>query len=143
MRRWLSIVAVALTMVACSERPVGAAVTDTPRGEWLAGARVEVRYENCDTLSLYDVAVVVRREASATEVAMPLRVRCTSPSGVTFESGVVVPEESHRGGSFTESVGAWIEDAHFAESGEYLFTFTPESDLRGVWSVGVELKVEN
>ncbi|MBR5830922.1 MAG: hypothetical protein IKY63_06640 [Tidjanibacter sp.] len=141
MRRWLAIVALAVLVGSCTERPVGAVVADTPRGRWHSGESIEVGYDNRDTLSLYDLAVVVRGQASSAQEAMPLRVRCTSPSGVSFESGVVIlPEERHGGGSFAESEGAWIRDARLAEMGEYRFAFTPECDLAGVWSVGMKIQ---
>ena len=133
--------ALAVLVGSCTERPVGAAVADTPRGKWHSGESVEVCYDNRDTLALYDLAVVVRGQASAAQEVMPLRVRCTSPSGVTFESGVVIlPEERHGGGSFAESEGAWIQAARLAEMGEYRFVFTPERDLAGVWSVGMKIQ---
>lgn len=139
---WLAIVALAVVTVGCSERPVGAVVADTSRTLWRAGEGIELRYENHDTLAHYDLSVVVRREASRAEGAMPLMVRCTSPSGVSFESFVVVtPVERHAGGSFEEPSVLWVTDAQLHEEGDYLFTITPTSDLRGVWSVGVELKV--
>lgn len=143
MSRWLSIVvAVAMLAVGCSERPVGAVMTDTPRDLWQMGESVSVVYENSDTLTRHTLGVVVRQEASRMEGAITLLVRCISPSGVSFESPVVVPaEERHSGGSFAESAGEWVNDARFEEQGEYTFTLTPTSDLRGVWMAGVELKV--
>ncbi len=138
-----AVIAAMLMLAACSERPVGAVVADTPRDVWHAGEEVELRYESCDTLSLYDLSIVVRREANrASEGSVSVRVQCTSPSGVDFESPVVIlPEERHRGGSFAENLGEWIRGARFAEEGDYLFTITPTSDLQGVWSVGVKVEL--
>lgn len=131
---------VALLAVACSERPVGAVVTDTPRTEWSAEEVAELCYTNNDTLSLHNLAVVARWEAAHAEEALPLRIEVQSPSGATFGGEVVLtPSDKHRGGSFVEFSAAWIEDACFVEVGDYRFLLTPCQPTDGVWNVGVRV----
>lgn len=141
MRRLLPIMLIALLATACVERPVGAVVVDTPRVVWGAGESVGVAYENGDTTALYNVGVVLRREAAEAVEGVALAVEVVSPSGVRFASPVVIPAvERHSGGSFAESSGEWVESARFGEVGEYLFTLTPTKDLKGVWTAGVKVE---
>lgn len=140
MLRWLTIVAVACVALSCSLKPIGAVVADTPRAEWLAGEGVELRYENDDTLNLRNVGVVARWEIGDANGELPLRVAAQSPSGVRYEGEVVLqPTERHKGGSFVEFSTEWIEGALLGESGEYVFTLSPATTVRGVWTVGVKI----
>lgn len=140
MRRLLPIVLIVLLATACAERPVGAVVVDTPRSMWGAGEGVSVAYENGDTVSLYDLGVVLRREAAEAKESVELSVEVVSPSGVKFVSPVVIPAvERHSGGSFAESLGEWVECARLGEMGEYRFTLTPTKDLKGVWTAGMKI----
>ena len=139
MRHFLPIMLLAILVTSCVEKPIGAVVVDTPRGVWSEGEGVSVAYENRDTTSLYNVGVVLRREAGEAEESVRLSVSAVSPSGVGFESVVVIPAvERHSGGSFAESAGEWVEDARFGEMGEYRFTLTPTKNLKGVWTAGVK-----
>lgn len=138
-KKSLLIAVVALLLGACTERPVGAAVTDTPRVGW--SDAVEVRYESGDTLSLFAVGFVVRQEAGHSEGVVPLRVVATAPSGVSVEGAVVLtPSDKHRGGSFVELSARWVEDARFGEVGDYRFSIAPQQPTDGVWSVGVRVE---
>ena len=141
MRRLWAIVAVAMAMVACSERPVGAVVADTPRSVWHTAESVEVRYDNSDTLALYDVGVVARQQTSDNRGAIPLQVVVTTPSGSTYGGEVILtPSGRNKGGSFVELSSEWIEGARFGEVGEYVFALAPVSDLKGVWNVGLQIQ---
>lgn len=134
--RSLLIAVVALLSVACSERPVGAAVADTPRAGWCDA--VEVCYHSSDTLSLVAVGFVARWEAAHAEEALPLRIEVQSPSGANYAGEVVLtPSARHTGGSFVELSADWIEDARFMELGDYRFLLTPCQPTDGVWNVGV------
>ncbi|MBQ8272435.1 MAG: hypothetical protein IJZ09_05480 [Tidjanibacter sp.] len=139
---WL-ITFVALVAVSCSERPVGAAVADTPRAEWCDA--VEVCYDSDDTLSLHNLAVVARCEAAHAKELLPLRVEVQSPSGANYAGEVVLtPSARHTGGSFVEFSADWIEDACFGEVGDYRFLLTPCQPTDGVWNVGVRVdRIEN
>lgn len=141
MLRWLTIVVVACVSLSCSQKPVGAVVADTPRSAWNPEECVEVRYGNCDTLSLYEVTVVARRQASDGDGAVPLRVVATTPSGATFGGEVILaPRERHKGGSFVELSAEWIKEAQLGEIGEYVFALSPITELEGVWTVGVQIQ---
>ncbi|MBO7299908.1 MAG: hypothetical protein J6U53_00690 [Tidjanibacter sp.] len=140
MRHFLPIMLLAILATSCVEKPIGAVVVDTPRGVWHNGESVSVAYENSDTTSLYNVGIVLRREAGEADESVRLSVAVSSPSGERFESDVVIPAvERHSGGSFAESAGEWVEDARFGEEGRYDFTLTPTKDLKGVWTVGVKV----
>lgn len=141
MRKFWAIVAVAMAVVACSERPVGAVIVDTPRSVWHTGESVEVRYDNSDTLALYNVGVVARQQTNDHSGAFPLRVAVTTPSGVVYGGEVILtPNGRNKGGSFVELSAEWVESAQLGESGEYVFVFVPQSDLVGVWNVGVQIQ---
>lgn len=141
MLKGVLIAVVAMLTVACSERPVGAVVTDTPREVWHEGESVELSYDNRDTLSLFTLGVVARREVSYGGVALPLTVAVTAPSGLHFAGEVVLlPNDKHRGGSFVELRAAWISEARLGEEGTYRFRITPQSPLQGVWTVGVSVE---
>lgn len=139
---WL-ITFVALVAVSCSERPVDAAVADTPRAGWCDA--VEVCYDSDDTLSLHNLAVVARWEAAHAKELLPLRVEVQSPSGVCYAGEVVLtPSARHTGGSFVELSADWIEEARFMELGDYRFLLTPFQPTDGVWNVGVRVdRIEN
>lgn len=131
----------ALLAVGCSPQPVGAIVVDAPREEWRNGEELSLRYDNRDTLSLYNLGVVARLESSVAKESMTLVVGCVSPSGESYHSEVVLQaEEAQRGGSLRGYSAPWIEDAALAESGEYLFSIAPKEDLQGVWNVGVTIE---
>ena len=141
MRKFWAIVAVAMVAVACSERPVGAVIVDTPRSVWHTGESVEVRYDNSDTLALYNVGVVARQQTNDHSGAFPLRVAVTTPSGVVYGGEVILtPNGRNKGGSFVELSAEWVESARLGESGEYVFVFVPQSDLSGVWNVGMQIQ---
>ena len=141
MRKFWAIVAVAMAVVACSERPVGAVSVDTPRSVWHTGESVEVRYDNSDTLALYNVGVVARQQTNDHSGAIPLSVVVTTPSGVTYGGEVILtPNGRNKGGSFVELSAEWVESARLGERGEYVFVFVPQSDLVGVWNVGVQIQ---
>lgn len=141
MRHLLPIMVIALLATACAERPVGAVVVDTPRGVWYEGESVGLEYENSDTVGLYNVGVVLRREAPKSDESVKLAVRVESPSGKRYDNFVVLPVvERHSGGSFAESTGEWVESALFGELGIYRFTLTPTKDLKGVWTAGVKVE---
>lgn len=134
----LSAALVMVATVACSEQPIGAAVVDTPREEWSPEQRVELLYENVDTLGRYNLAVVARIENGRAENPLGMKVECLSPTGVAFESNVVLQAtESSKGGSFVAYGAEWIFGAHLHETGTYRFTFSPTESCHGVWSVGV------
>lgn len=141
--RSLLIAVVALLSVSCSERPVGAAVADTPRAEWCDA--VEVCYHSGDTLSLVEVGFVARWEAAHAKELLPLRVEVQSPSGVCYAGEVVLtPSARHTGGSFVELSADWIEEARFMELGDYHFWIAPCQPTDGVWNVGVRVdRIEN
>lgn len=141
MRKFWAIVAVAVVAVACSERPVGAVIVDTPRSVWHTGESVEVRYDNSDTLALYNVGVVARQQTNDHSGAFPLSVVVTTPSGVVYGGEVILtPNGRNKGGSFVELSAEWVESARLGESGEYVFALAPQCDLSGVWSVGVQIQ---
>lgn len=129
---WLSL------MVGCSEKPVGAVVTDTPRREWMSP--VTITYTNTDSLAVCNLAIVARVESGLVEKAFGLQVCLTAPSGRYFKSEVVLrAERRHSGGSFTELRSGWIEKGQLAEVGDYILTLTPVDTLSGVWSVGADI----
>ena len=141
MCKFWAIVAVAMAVVACSERPVGAVIVDTPRSVWHTGESVEVRYDNSDTLALYNVGVVARQQTNDYSGAFPLRVVVTTPSGVVYGGEVILtPNGRNKGGSFVELSAEWVESARLGESGEYVFALAPQCDLSGVWNVGVQIQ---
>lgn len=141
MRRIVWLAMVVLWAVACSPKPEGAVVADTPRSRWHLGEEITIDYPNEDTLSHYNVGVTLRVESGKVEGPVSLQVGCVAPSGALFVSDVVLQaEEVHSGGSFTEIRAPWVEDACFGEMGEYLFILTPLEDLRGVWMAGVTIE---
>lgn len=143
MRKVVLVAIMAVMAVACSLKPEGAIVVDTPRGGWSLGEEVTLDYENLDSLSLYRLGVALRVESGKVEGPVTLRVGCVSPSGAYFESPVTLQaEEVHSGGSFTEIESPWVEGARFTEGGDYLFILTPEQELEGVWMAGVTIVKE-
>lgn len=142
MRRVVFVALVALMAVACSPKPEGAIVVDTPRSGWLMGEEVTLDYENSDSLSLYNLGVALRMESGKVEGPVTLHVGCVSPSGGYYGSDVILhAEEVHSGGTFTEIETPWVNDACFMESGEYLFILSPmDESLDGVWMAGVTIR---
>lgn len=131
----------ALMVAGCSPRPVDAIVADAPREGWHEGKNLSLGYNNSDTIAPYNLGVVARVESASAKESISLVVGCTSPSGVSYQSEVVLTaEEGQRGGSLKEYRGRWIEQATFAESGEYTFSLTPVESLQGVWNVGVTIE---
>lgn len=139
MKGWWIAVAVVLLLAGCRVEPVGSIVVDTPRKGWCEA--VELRYDNADTLGVYTIGVVLSVENDLVAESVALRVGCTSPSGATTEGRLVLTApERHSGGSFTELAAEWVSGARLPESGDYLFTLTPEKEQNGVWMAGVSLR---
>ncbi len=143
--RGLAVALVALVALACEPKYNGAVVADvTPTG-WSADEVIQLRFPNLDTLAKRSVWVVARAEADHAYKPLRVEVGCMAPDSTELSGSVELRPTKHRGGSFVELRGLWIEDAVPAKMGDYLFriSHSEEEPIEGVWNVGVELKIEN
>ncbi len=99
-------------------------------------------YENSDTLSLRNLNIALRYNDDFRQVVLPLKVVVTTPDERHFEE-VVELRLQHPSAALTvattESV-PYRESVLLNQKGDYIFTFEPQSEVRGVEAIGVEFK---
>ena len=111
-------------------------------GEWCAP--VDIVYNNEDTVALRTISVVVRYNCDFKSNAMPVTLRLTAPDGRSAEeSCTILLRRPHAVAAVAtvESVPYRVHN-RMSQSGYYIFTITPDSALRGVEAVGVEIVEE-
>ena len=135
----LLFVVAAVAMVGCRVIPHGAVVADVAPKGWHAGEGVDLCFSATDTASLHTISIVARREFGKVAEPVRLQVNVVAPDSAEVNGVVVLPAEGgRRGGSFEEVKALWVENARLHE-GTYTFTLIPTHDVKGVWSVGVEI----
>ncbi|MBO5961967.1 MAG: hypothetical protein J6Q01_02350 [Alistipes sp.] len=135
------IVAALLAMTMCScLAPQNSLMVGVDMRSW-SGAESLV-YENNDTLTLRNLNIVLRYNDNFRQAVLPLKIVVTTPDARHFEE-VVELRLQHPSAALTvattESV-PYRESVLLNQKGDYTFTFEPQSEVRGVEAVGIEIK---
>lgn len=140
--RVVAVALVALVALACEPKHNGAVVADVSPTGWSADQPVELRYHNLDSLTRRRIWVVARAEADHAHRPLRVEVGCVAPDSAELRGSVVLMPTKHRGGSFVELRGLWIDQAVPALKGDYLFTLghTEPKPIEQLWSVGIEVE---
>jgi len=115
---------------------------------WRQGEQVSVRYVNSDTVSLYDLALVVDYDNRGSTDHFILEITTLTPDSLTMTEQVEVWIDRSRPGSGRfQGLGG----RHYGElripyriavrlrrEGEYYFLLAPDRPLSGVRAIGLE-----
>jgi hypothetical protein len=98
-------------------------------------------YENSDTLSLRNLNIAIRYNDGFKARVLPLKIGITTPDARYFEEEV----ELHINHPRTAPMVATTESLPYrskvvlAQKGEYIFAFTPLTEVQGVEAIGIEI----
>ena len=141
--RGLVVALVALVAWACEPKYNGSVVADVSPAGWSADQPAVLNFPNLDTLAKRNVWVVARAEADHAYKPLRVEVGCMAPDSTELRGSVELRPTKHRGGSFVELRGLWIEDAVPTTKGDYTFAIShsEEEPIEGLWNVGVEFVI--
>ena len=121
----------------------------TPQRSLMAGVDMQawsesatVVYNNSDTLAMQNLQIALRYNDNFKECTLPLKVSITAPDASHFEEVVelrIGHPRTELAVASTESL-PYRNDVVLAQKGDYIFTFTPLTAIRGVEAIGVEFR---
>ncbi|MBR2326172.1 MAG: hypothetical protein IKA49_02290 [Alistipes sp.] len=128
----------ALLCVGCIA-PCNTKMTSVKSGSWEGATRVE--FDNSDTILLRSIAVALRYNSSFSATELPLNIKVITPDGRHFEEPFVLHIGNvKRATTISQSVAIpYRQDVLFSMEGTYTFIFEPQSAVKGVEAIGVEL----
>lgn len=132
-------VAVALLFGSCLA-PQNAQMVGVDMRSWSDTA--SVYYDNSDTLSLRNINIALRYNDNFKQATLPLKITVTTPDAHHFEEVVSFSLQHPRTAltvATTESL-PYRADALLNQKGCYTFSFEPQSAVRGVEAIGIELR---
>ena len=101
-----------------------------------------ITHENSDTISLRNINIALRYNDNFKQATLPLKVAITTPDARHFEEEVILPLHHPRTAltvATTESL-PYRADVLLNQKGIYTFSFEPQSAVRGIEAIGVELR---
>lgn len=137
--RVLSVVAV-VCMVACGSRERSVEVHDTEAAIWQGVEEFE--YENSDTLSSREIAILLRYDRGEVADSIPLRVMTISPDSLLFEEEFVLRVPRLGDMRPAEHSFPYRSRVVFDKIGRYTLRITAEEPVEGISSVGVVISEE-
>jgi len=141
MKMGLRIVVVALAMMMCScLAPQNTQMVSVNMRSW--DSVESITYDNSDTISLRNLNIALRYNNNFRQTTLPLKIAITTPDARHFEEIVELQLQRPRTAltiSTTESL-PYRTDVLLNQRGCYTFSFEPQSAVRGVEAIGVELR---
>lgn len=141
MRMVSRIVAIVLAIAMCScLAPQNAQMVGVDMRSWSNAASIV--YDNSDTLSLRNINIALRYNDNFKQATLPLKITVTTPDAHHFEEVVSFSLQHPRTAltvATTESL-PYRADALLNQKGCYTFSFEPQSAVRGVEAIGIELR---
>lgn len=126
---------IALVATSCVDEGRSVEVHDQPRGVWSASE--EFYYENEDSLSKRDIAIVLRYDNGKVADSLALNIMAISPDSLV----VIEPFVLHipRLGDLRpeEQTFPYRRDVVFSQKGRYRIKLSPTSVAEGISSVGI------
>ena len=101
-----------------------------------------ITYDNSDTISLRNLNITLRYNDNFKQTTLPLKVAITTPDARHFEEEVVLALRHPRTAltvATTESL-PYRADVLLNQKGLYTFSFEPQTEVRGIEAIGIELK---
>ncbi len=137
--------AAALLVVGCgrdSGREI--VIREVPPGGWNARQPVAVAYENADTLSQRNLAVLVRFRSDFAYDRLDFVLETATPDSLLLRDTLSVrPDPAEAASlSYIDARMAYRSRSLLGRTGEYRFTFTPLRPVEAVIGVGVEISRE-
>ncbi len=132
----------ALLSVGCSRVPEREAVVrEIPRGRWETRQPINVVYENADTLSRRDLAVLVRFRSDFTGERFDFVLETLTPDRRLWSDTLsVLPASVETVSlSYLDTRTVYRPFAVLDRPGEYRFTFMPLTPVEHVIGVGIEI----
>ena len=140
MRMVSRIVAIVLAIAMCScLAPQNAQMVGVDMRSWSDTA--SIYYDNSDTLSLRNINIALRYNDNYKLTTLPLKIAITTPDARHFEEVVSFSLQHPRTAltvATTESL-PYRADVLLNQKGRYTFSFEPQSAVRGVEAIGIEL----
>ncbi|MBR2031156.1 MAG: hypothetical protein IKA04_02980 [Alistipes sp.] len=141
MKMGLRIVVVALAMMMCScLAPQNTQMVSVNMRSW--DSVESITYDNSDTISLRNLNIALRYNNNFKQTTLPLKITVTTPDARHFEEIAELQLQRPRTAltvSTTESL-PYRTDVLLNQRGCYTFSFEPQSAVRGVEAIGVELR---
>jgi hypothetical protein len=136
-RFWMTLL-LSASSVACMSDHDSVVAETNPTG-W--DMPVTMTYANVDTVSIKEAALLVRydNDVCAGEVV----IEAHSPTGAAARDTIAVTLLSdQRSNNIRETRLPYRTGVVLGEAGEYRFTLIPLTEMRGVWSVGIDFEKE-
>ena len=98
-------------------------------------------YDNSDTLSLRNLNIAIRYNDNFKQTILPLKIVVTTPDSRTFEE-VVELRVNHPSTALTVATNESLpyrSDVLLNQRGVYTFSFKPQTAVRGVEAIGIEI----
>ncbi len=101
-----------------------------------------ITYDNSDTLSLRNLNVAIRYNSNFKQPTLPLKIAVTTPDTRHFEEVVELRlQHPHTALAVaTTECLPYRTGVLLNQKGLYTFSFEPQSAVRGVEAIGIELK---
>lgn len=135
LRSYIVAIAVALLVVACGGTGRSVEVHDVEQSLWQSPE--EFYYENVDTLSKRDIAVVVRYGAGYVADSVALRIMSISPDSMVVEEPFTLHIPQLGDMRPAEHTFLYRRNVVLGCRGRYLFRLCPEHEVEGISSVGI------
>ena len=99
-------------------------------------------YENSDTLTLRNLNIAVRYNKDFDKAVLPLKIAVTTPDERCFEEEVELRLQRSDRSFIATTIESlpYRDSAVLAQKGNYIFAFTPLTEVRGIEAIGVEFK---
>jgi len=100
-----------------------------------------ITYDNSDTISLRNINIALRYNDNFKQTTLPLKVAITTPDARHFEEEIVLALHHPRTAltvATTESL-PYRANVSLSQKGHYTFSFEPQTAVRGMEAVGIEL----
>ena len=129
-------------MAACGTTPRTGVMHDNERSEW--SEYEDFYYDNADTLTKRDIAIVVRYGKGYVADSVALSILCVSPDSLVSEEPFTI-HIPHLADMRPEvQTFPYRRNVVLGTKGRYLFRLRPDTTIEGITSVGLAISdVEN
>lgn len=123
----------------CTER-----VADVDPHGWHTDTPARVTVENTDTVAKCDISLLVRVDNTFVPQTLPVVIRTIMPDSVNFEETfnlpLAIPTTMKE--NYYEALIPYRTDVILDRTGKYTFEISTLVDgVRGIWSVGITIKI--
>ena len=101
-----------------------------------------VSYNNEDSLGMRNLNIALRYNDTFKDAVLPIKVGITTPDAQYFEEEITL-QINHPNTALTVATTESLpyrNNAILAQKGEYIFAFTPLTEVRGIEAIGIEFK---